>query len=153
MTHQPQSEKAVRTEQPWALYRNGAEIKPVGTVREQFYYRKDNYSSGTLVEPFPANFKMVQGYAMATSVDDANAHGAKWGSKMYWGCSDNNPDSKFTAPINCETGIITLHVGFPTCWDGVTVGGDAVAAGHVTFSSGGACPPASRTSCRASSSA
>jgi hypothetical protein len=123
-----------------ALYRNGVKINPAGSVREQFYYRKDNYSSGTVVEPFPPNFKMIQGYAMAMSLADANAHGARWGTEMYWGCSDNNPDGKFTAPINCATGVITLHVGFPTCWDGVTVSGDEIAAGHVRFSSGGACP-------------
>jgi Domain of unknown function (DUF1996) len=128
-----------------ALYKSGVKINPAGSwngrsTRQQFYYRNDNYSSRTKVEPFPPNFKMVQGYHMATSVDDANAHGAKWGSEMYWGCSDNKPDGKFTAPVDCTTGIITLHIGFPSCWDGVTVDGDAIASGHVTFTSGGACP-------------
>lgn len=128
-----------------ALYKNGVKINPTGSyngrsVREQFYYRDNNYASGTKVEPFPPNFRMIQGYAMATSLSDANAHGAKWGSEMYWGCSDNKPDGKFTAPVNCATGIITLHIGFPTCWDGVMVDGDAIAAGHVKFSSGGKCP-------------
>jgi hypothetical protein len=128
-----------------ALYRNGVRVFPQGSfdgeeTREQFYYRKDNLSSGTTVEPFPANFKMIQGYAMAMSLADANAQGAEWGSEMYWGCSDNNPDDKFTAPISCKTGVVTLHVGFPNCWDGMAVDGDAVAAGHVRFPSDGACP-------------
>jgi Domain of unknown function (DUF1996) len=83
---------------------------------------------------------MIQGYADATSIADANAHGAKWGSEMYWGCSDNNPDQKFTSLVNCATGIITLHIGFPSCWDGVIVDGDAISSGHVKFSSGGTCP-------------
>ena len=128
-----------------ALFQNGIKINPGGshtgqTIREQFYYRNNNYSSGTKVEPFPPNFRMIQGYAMATSIADANAHGAKWGSEMYWGCSDNKPSGKFTAPVNCATGIITLHIGFPTCWDGVAVDGDAIGSGHVKFSSGGKCP-------------
>ena len=116
------------------------EDQPGGPRARAVLLPQGNYSSGTLVEPFPPNFKMVQGYAMAMSLADANAHGARWGTEMYWGCSDNKPDGKFTAPINCATGVITLHVGFPTCWDGVTVGGDAIAAGHVRFSSGGKCP-------------
>jgi hypothetical protein len=49
-------------------------------------------------------------------------------------------------PSSATTRRPGAAVAFPSCsawsrcWDGVTVGGDAVAAGHVTFSSGGACP-------------
>jgi hypothetical protein len=128
-----------------ALYKNSAKINPAGSwngrsTRQKFYYRDDNVSSSTVVEPFPPGFRMIQGYNMATSIADANAHGAKWGSEMYWGCSDNSVSGKLTSPPNCATGIITLHVGFPNCWDGVRVEGDAIAAGHVKFPSGGVCP-------------
>jgi hypothetical protein len=128
-----------------ALYKNNVKISPGGswngkTTREQFYYRDNNYSSDAVIEPFPPNFKMIQGYAMAMSLSDANAHGAKWGSELYWGCSDNTPSGKITAPVDCATGIVTLHIGFPSCWDGVMVDGDEIASGHMRFSSGGVCP-------------
>lgn len=128
-----------------ALYKDGIKINPSALwagrkTRQQFYYRDTNYSSDAVIEPFPPNFKMIQGYAMAMSLGDANAHGAKWGSEMYWGCADNKPSGKFTAPVDCTTGIVTLHIGYPSCWDGVMVDGDEIAAGHMSFTSGGICP-------------
>jgi hypothetical protein len=123
-----------------ALYKNGVKINPAGSSRQQFYYRDDNVSLSTVIEPFPPGFQMIQGYAAATSISDANAHGAKWGSEMYWGCSDNSESGKLTSPPDCATGIIALHIQFPNCWDGVSVKGDAIAAGHVKFPSGGVCP-------------
>jgi len=128
-----------------ALYKDGVKVDPDGAfhgrkTREKFYYRNNAYKRGTVVEPFPANFRMIQGYHDATSVEDANLHGASWGREMYWGCSDNSGPSKPTAPIDCDTGIITLHVGFPSCWDGVLVPGDEIASGHMRFPKSGVCP-------------
>jgi hypothetical protein len=128
-----------------ALYRNGVKIDPAGksggrSTREKFYYRDNHYDTGVRVEPFPPNFRMIQGYADARSVADANAHGAGWGHSAWWGCSDNSVGGKQTMPANCRVGIITLHITFPSCWDGKTVDGDAVAAGHVRFQDGGRCP-------------
>jgi hypothetical protein len=125
--------------------RNGVQVQPVASyngvsLRQEFYYRRDNYEASAVVEPFPAGFKMILGYAHATSTADAQAHGAKWGSEIYFGCSDNSPDVKSVTPINCSTGIISLHFQFPDCWDGVIVGGDEIATGHVKYPSGGACP-------------
>jgi hypothetical protein len=121
-----------------ALYKDGVKINPDGqwgsrSTREKFYYSDSQYTSSVLVEPFPPNFRMIQGYALATSIADANAHGAYWGLHTWWGCSDNSVRGKPTAPPDCKTGILTLHIKFPSCWDGVEVNGDAVAAGHVTF--------------------
>jgi hypothetical protein len=128
-----------------ALYRNGAKINPAWSINgkkvgQKFYYRDGHYTVGATVEPFPPNFRMIQGYMHASSVADANARGAKWGTKMWWGCSDNSVGGKQTSPPDCRTGILTLHVTFPSCWDGVAVGGDAVAAGHVKFPSDKKCP-------------
>jgi hypothetical protein len=128
-----------------ALYRNAVKVNPAGSfngraTRQQIYYREYPFSGTFTIEPFQPNFKMIQGYQHATSLADANLHGAKWGSEMYWGCSNNSPDGKFTSPVNCSTGIITLHIGFPSCWDGVMVDGDEIAAGHVVFPKSGACP-------------
>jgi len=128
-----------------ALYRKGVKVNPAGSfngrnVREKFYYRDEHLDPGTKVQAFPAGFKMIQGYGAATSLADANAHGAGWGSRTWWGCTDNSVGGKPTSPPNCKAGIITLHVTFPNCWDGVMVDGDEVAAGHVKFPSNGKCP-------------
>lgn len=129
-----------------ALYRNGVQVIPSGyPTRQQIYYRDNNVSSVYTITPFPADFKMVIGKASATSISDANAIGpsgigAKIPTEQYWGCSDNSEPGKMSAPINCSTGIISLHVGFPNCWNGVKVAGDQVAAGTLRWPSSSSCP-------------
>lgn len=137
------------------LRKNGTKVVPAGAfagrnTREKFYYRKVVDTTNPVVEPFPAGFKMITGYQHATSLADANAVnltatptriGAKIGREIYWGCSDNPDDSiKNTAPVDCAVGIITLHVGFPTCWNGVKVDGDQIAANTMRWNSSGRCP-------------
>jgi hypothetical protein len=118
-----------------ALYRNGVKIAPSGTgLREQIYYRDNDLKVGTKIEPFPADFRMITGNAMATSVADS----PKLGKEIYWGCSDNSESGKPIAPVNCATGIISLHVGFPNCWDGVLTHSNDTA--HVRWPSSGVCP-------------
>ena len=131
-----------------ALYRNGVRVIPAGyPTRQQIYYRDNNVSSVYRVTPFPPGFKMVIGNGHATSIAEANTInpssgiGAKIPTEQYWGCSDNSEPGKQSTPINCSTGIISLHVGFPNCWNGVTVPGDQVAAGTLRWPSSGSCPP------------
>jgi hypothetical protein len=131
-----------------ALYKNGVKINPAGRgTRQQIYYRDSNLSSGTKITAFPPGFKMVVGDQRATSLGDANAInrasgiGSKIGSEIYWGCSDNGSSGKSQVPVNCATGIITLHIGFPNCWNGVKVARDQVAAGTMRFPKSRACPP------------
>jgi len=128
-----------------ALYKDGVKVDPHGgSTRQQIYYR-EAYSSNANIVPFPPNFKMVIGKASATTLAAANAIdpqsgiGAKIGTEQYWGCSNNSESGKPTTPVNCGTGIITLHVGFPSCWNGVMVVGDQVAAGTMRWVSGGVC--------------
>jgi Domain of unknown function (DUF1996)/IPT/TIG domain/Fibronectin type III domain len=131
-----------------ALYRNGVKINPAGSgIREQIYYRANNITAAVRVTPFPADFMMIVGDSHATSLDDANAVnagsglGSKIGTELYWGCSDNSESGKPTTPINCSTGIITVHLGFPNCWNGVKVTGDQIKAGTMRWPSSGSCPP------------
>jgi chitodextrinase len=119
----------------WApsLYKNGVKVVPGGifsgtTVREQFYYRKTGTAS---VTPFPADFRMIAGDSKATSTYKL--------SEVYWGCSDNSNSSKQPLPIDCSTGIITLHVGFPSCWNGWQLDTPDHKS-HVAYPSSGACP-------------
>jgi uncharacterized protein DUF1996 len=98
-----------------ALYEHGHRVLPTGGgVRQELYYRDDNLRPGTHVTPFPRGIQLISGNSHATSIQD----NPELGEELYWGCSDNHPGSKFTSPISCASGAISLHVGFPNCWDG-----------------------------------
>lgn len=100
-----------------ALYKNGTRVLPTGSgARTTIYYRNNltGVDPATL-HTIPVGLKMVAGNSHATSV----GQNPELGSELYWGCSNNSPDVKATAPIQCSTGIESLHVGFPNCWDGV----------------------------------
>jgi hypothetical protein len=118
-----------------AVYRNGVKINPQSSgSRDQIYYRADNLVTGTKVEPFPADFRMIAGNAMALSPADS----PKLGKELYWGCSDNSTGKLAAPPASCSTGIISLHVGFPNCWDGVLTHVNDTS--HVRYPSSGLCP-------------
>lgn len=122
-----------------ALYRNGVKIDPVGfrldgkATRNTFYYRADNLRSSYHITAFPAGFELVAGNSHATSAA-ANPY---LGREIYWGCSDNST-GKLTTPPNCSTGTISLHIGFPNCWDGVVGRGNDTS--HVVYPSSYRCP-------------
>lgn len=120
-----------------ALYRKGVKIDPIEPsgeyVREQIYYRGDNVYA-TTITPFPADFRLIAGNSHAMSVAD----NPMLGHEIYWGCSDNSESGKPTAPINCASGIISLHYGFPNCWDGVQTHTNDTP--HVVYPSSGKCP-------------
>ncbi|HEY5985509.1 MAG TPA: DUF1996 domain-containing protein [Streptosporangiaceae bacterium] len=119
-----------------AVFRNGVKVAPAGDgVREQIYYRANNLAPGTHIEPFPPDLRVVAGNSHATSASE----NPKLGKEIYWGCSDNSVGGKLTVPpSSCPTGIISLHVGFPNCWDGKLTHVDDTA--HLRYPSGGTCP-------------
>jgi hypothetical protein len=122
-----------------ALYRNGVKINPAGAygktkVREQVYYRANNLSGKTTIVPFPADFRMIAGNSKATTP----AQNPELGHEIYWGCSDNSESGKPTTPVNCKTGVITLHIGFPNCWNGIRNPTDDTP--NVVYPSGDKCP-------------
>ena len=121
-----------------ALYDNGVKIDPAerqdpsrGT---QFYYRRNNVVAGT-IRSFPPDFRMIAGEMHASS----EADNPYLGREIYYGCSDNSVPGKPKAPVNCATGIISLHIGFPNCWDGVNVDSPDHKS-HVVYPTGGVCP-------------
>ena len=122
-----------------ALFKNGVKVEPSDPKYPphgaQFYYRKSNLNAGTVIQPFPANFRMIAGNGHATS----EADNPYLGREIYYGCSDNSEPGKLKAPMNCATGIISLHVGFPNCWDGVNLDSPDHKS-HVVYPSGGVCP-------------
>ncbi|MEP7059528.1 MAG: DUF1996 domain-containing protein [Actinomycetota bacterium] len=109
-----------------ALFRDGKRILPAGAppdgtsadfhARTQILYETD--LSGlppSAIRPIPAGLRMVAGNADAENAKQ----NPQLGGGIYWGCSDNQPSGKFSVPVDCATGIISLHVGFADCWDGV----------------------------------
>ena len=122
-----------------ALYKNGVKVNaadpPDPSHGAQFYFRKSNLKAGTVIRSFPPDFRMIAGNMHATSESD-NPY---LGREIYYGCSDNSESGKPTAPINCSTGIISLHVGFPNCWDGVNIDSPDHKS-HVVYPSSGLCP-------------
>ena len=124
---------------PALLRSDGTQVRPTGTfagrsTRQRVYYRADNLRTGTKVEAFPADLRLVAGNSHATSLAD----NPELGGDIYWGCSDNSTGKLKAPPASCSTGIITLHVGFPNCWDGVLTHKNDTA--HVRYPSGGVCP-------------
>ena len=119
-----------------ALLRNGSKVSPAGSgVRQQIYFRANNLASGTRIEPFPPDLRMIVGNSRARSM----AENPKLGREIYWGCSDNSGGSKLPAPpASCPSGIVTLHYGFPNCWDGVLTHVNDTP--HLRYPSGGKCP-------------
>jgi hypothetical protein len=126
-----------------ALFEDGRYVSPRGRLadgsrtRQVFYYRVDNvsarYRARHPVEPFPPNFRLIAGNAHAHSVRDNPA----LGEEIYWGCSDNSTD-KLIVPPSCDSGAISLHVGFPNCWNGkVTKQNDTA---NVVYPDDGSCP-------------
>jgi hypothetical protein len=118
-----------------ALYRDGVKVDPAGRgVRQQVYVSADNLAPGTHIEPFPPDLRIVVGNAHATRPSE----NPDLGEEIYWGCSDNSVGGKPLAPPTCASGVISLHVGFPNCWDGVLTHVDDTA--HLRHPVGYRCP-------------
>lgn len=102
-----------------ALYLNSTKVDPAGSlgereVEQKIYFRGNNLAPGTVVRTIPRNLRIIAGNSKASSASD----NPQLGQNLYYGCSDNSTE-KLTAPPVCSTGILSVHIGFPNCWDGV----------------------------------
>ncbi len=123
------------------LFSNGTEVHPVVGVngptgvksRQTMYYRNP---TGRKLHPFPAGLRILAGNPMAKSAKE----NPQLGHNIWWGCSDNSISAKLVAPpSSCPRGMITIHINFPNCWDGVNLDSPNHQS-HVAYSSGGNCP-------------
>jgi hypothetical protein len=117
-----------------ALYRNGAEVKPVSM---KVYYRTGRHAPES-VQAFPPGFRVVAGDATAS-----NAQGLR---TTFWLCQGlRGPEAgpaagPWETPPTCPAGSpLTLHVLFPECWDGVSVDSPDHKS-HATYGRFGTCP-------------
>jgi len=118
-----------------AVLRNGVRVKPAGPrTRQQIYYDRSNLRPGTRVGVIPADLRVKAGVSTARTL----GQNPEVGHEIYWGCSDNSTRGKpKVPPAHCRTGIISLHVGFPNCWDGVLTHVDDTA--HLAYPKQGRC--------------
>lgn len=112
-----------------ALSNNGKRVLASGK-RQKFYYRKRVKG---VVESFPPDFRMIAGNSKAVS----EAGNPQLGKGIYYGCSDNSSPGSLRKPRACSTGIMSLHVEFPNCWDGISL--PEGSQGHMVYARGN-CP-------------
>jgi Domain of unknown function (DUF1996) len=98
-------------------------------------YRRPPLNGSFSVEPVPADLRMSTGNAGAGALTGNTL----LGSEIYWGCGDASITAKLTAPpASCPSGVLTLHVGFPSCWDGLIGAQDDSA--DLAYPVSGTCP-------------
>jgi hypothetical protein len=112
-----------------SILRNGVKVNPVESV---VYY--ESTGATDTIEAMPPDLRMVVGNPEATSAGQNNA----LNHRIQWGCSDNSQAELKAPPTSCSTGIITVHVFFPSCWDGVLTHADDSA--HMAYQINGVCP-------------
>ena len=99
-----------------ALFRNGAEVKPVAM---KVYYRTGRHDAES-VQAFPPAFRVVAG--------DTNATAAQGITTTFWHCrglrgeEDGTAGQPSVTPLTCpEDSTLSLHIRFPECWDGASI--------------------------------
>ncbi len=90
-----------------AAYAGSTLVTPAA---ERFYYRNRIYPSSS-VKPFPPGLKIIAGDSHATRPQSKQV--------VYWDCDKGGPDVHVDHPVNCRSGVVSVHVRFPDCWDGV----------------------------------
>jgi hypothetical protein len=122
-----------------ALYRGSSKVDPAGSfgadqVKQGVYFRGNNLLPGTVVQTIPPDLRIIAGNADAASPSD----NPELGKELYFGCSDNST-GKMTQPPACPTGIITVHIGFPNCWNGRDLDSPDHQS-HMAYPDDGLCP-------------
>ena len=76
-----------------------------------FYYRAS--TDPKTIHAFPRGLRMIAGDGKATGPQSLRV--------VYWDCEDGGDDTDRTTPVDCQNGIVSAHVRFPDCWNGVTL--------------------------------
>jgi hypothetical protein len=104
-------------------------VAPNGTFvtprRVLIYYRNTPAKYATTT-PFPADFRIVAG---GVGVGPPNAG---------WSCEQNASGMQSTPP-SCGSGLMVLHVRFPSCWNGVQADSPNHRS-HMAYATGSSCP-------------
>lgn len=104
-------------------------VAPNGTFvavrRALVYYRNTPAKYGTTTA-FPPDFRIVAG---GVGVGPPNAG---------WSCEQDASNMQAT-PVNCGSGLMVLHVRFPSCWDGRNTDSPNHRS-HMAYSNGSSCP-------------
>jgi hypothetical protein len=110
------------------LYQGENQVLPTGAT---IYYRRGTIEE---VRPFPNNFRMIAGDAMATGPQGMRV--------TFWNCGALTGVPPSSEVPTCPEGrgsSLRLHVRFPNCWDGKSLD-SANHRSHVAYAMRGACP-------------
>jgi Domain of unknown function (DUF1996) len=110
------------------LYQGETRVLPAGAT---IYYRRGTVEE---VHPFPNNFRMIAGDAMATSPQVRGV--------TFWSCGPAGavaPSSEVPTCPQTRGSFLRLHVRFPSCWDGKNLDSSNHKS-HVAYAMRGACP-------------
>jgi hypothetical protein len=110
------------------LYQGAAAVVPMAAT---IYYRRGTVEE---VSPFPNNFRMIAGDALATSPQDLRL--------TYWNCGIAGgvpPSSTVPTCPHARGSFLRLHIRFPNCWDGRSLD-SANHKSHVAYSMRAGCP-------------
>jgi hypothetical protein len=109
-----------------ALLNNGVFVRP---THFKVYYRAGTLNPASITAP-PAGLKMVAGDAKATAAQST--------SITSWSC--NGGSDLAAIPANCSSNAyLTMHVYFPSCWDGVNLD-SADHKSHMAYPHNSSCP-------------
>lgn len=87
------------------------------TMSFEAYY-KSGYRgvAAQTIQDYPAGLRMIAGDPARTS-----PHSAIWDSPVYYSCRNGSAEQSLSI-ADCDPGdIMTMHVEFPQCWDGVNL--------------------------------
>jgi hypothetical protein len=97
------------------------------TPRRALVYYRNTPAQYATTTPFPPDFRIVAG---GVGVGPPNAG---------WSCEQDASNMQAT-PVYCgSTGLMVLHVRFPSCWNGRTLDSPNHRS-HMAYASGSACP-------------
>ena len=120
-----------------AAYKNGVRILPNATSKNAlFYYRRGSVSSSTTISTIPEGLKMVigNGHATSPSQNTELSNGS-----IFFKCGPGSGTHLSSPPSQCSSGVMSVSVIFPNCWDGVHFD-SADHRSHMAYPSGGRCP-------------
>lgn len=136
---------------PTLKYRTTGQPVPVNAMIA--YYRSFDHKTTGAAEPVPADMRIVAGNAKATTAQSTK--------RVNWSCNQNSSrrgpyadaETANCAAATGKTVLLTVHIDFPSCWDGKlndhSITGNTAdhsdsggVVNHLAYAEGGKCPAA-----------
>jgi hypothetical protein len=119
-----------------AVYARGQQLAPATTKHALFYYRRVAAPVGTTVHTIPDGLRIVVGNSHATSPSENPSLGS---GRIAWKCGTSAGVNLPQPPAQCSSGVMSLIVRSPNCWDGVDLDSPDHAS-HMAYPTANRCP-------------